>query len=321
MRDGWTMQGMMVVVAAATILVTAAAVSLFSFVYRSVLTEAFDERSVAYATAFADSTNAWLAMGDEEMMETAARFLLLGSVLYVQVVSDGEFLVDARVQAATPLDLPLLSPSPIVQTIVRKHLVGGPRYLDLIVPCGLWGTRSEMASEYVRMGIDTTSIGVRLQGMVLIASGIGIAFDALLLGIIFLFTRRARWVKMRPTLSSDQDSQNRPPQVVQVGGLCIDEASKKVSLAGREVRLTPKQYTLLSLLASDVGRVFSEAEILKVVWSESDYADSKDVKQYIYLLRRRLAEASAEGATLIVNVPGFGYKLETPLVEQDLTDC
>lgn len=321
MRDGWTMQRMMVVVAAATILVTAAAVSLFSFVYRSVLTEAFDERSVAYVTAFADSTNAWLAMGDEEMMETAARFLLLGSVLYVQVVSDGEFVVDARMQATTPLDLPLLSPSLVGQTMVRERLVGGPRYLDLIVPSGLWGTRSETVSGYVRMGIDTTSIKVRLQGMVLIASGIGIAFDALLLGIIFLFTRRTRALKMRPILSSDQDSINRPPQVIQVGGLCIDEPSKKVSLAGREVRLTPKQYTLLSLLASDVGRVFSEAEILKVVWSESDYADSKDVKQYIYLLRRRLAEANAEGGTLIVNVPGFGYKLEIPLVEQDLTDC
>jgi DNA-binding winged helix-turn-helix (wHTH) protein len=310
----------MIVVTAATILVTVIAVVLFSLVYRSVLTEAFDERSVAYATAFADSTNAWLAMGDEEMMETAARFLLLGSVLYVQVVSDGEFLVDARVQAATPLGLPLLSPSPIRQTIVRERLAGGPRYLDLITSRGPWGTRSEKVSNYVRMGIDTTSIKVRLQGMVLTASGIGIAFDALLLGIIFLFTRRARGAKTRPALSSDQGSQSRPPQVIRVGGLCIDEAAKKVSLAGREVRLTPKQYTLLSLLASDVGRVFSEAEILKVVWSESDYADSKDVKQYIYLLRRRLAEANAEGTMLIVNAPGFGYKLEIPLVEQDLTD-
>jgi DNA-binding winged helix-turn-helix (wHTH) protein len=320
MRDGWTIQRMMIVVAMVTILVTAVAVILFSLVYRSVLTETFDERSVAYAMAFADSTNAWLAMGDEEMMETAARFLLLGSVLYVQVVSDEEFLVDARVQAAAPLDLPLLSPSLVRQTIVRERLAGGPRYLDLVIPSGLWGTRRDMASKYVRMGIDTTSIGVRLQGMVLIASGIGIAFDALLLGIIFLFTRRARGVKTRSALSPDQRLHNEPPRVIQVGGLCIDEAAKKVSLTGREVRLTPKQYTLLALLASDVGRVFSEAEILKVVWSESDYADSKDVKQYIYLLRRRLAEANAEGATLIVNVPGFGYKLEIPLVEQDLTD-
>jgi len=57
----------------------------------------------------------------------------------------------------------------------------------------------------------------------------------------------------------------------------------------------------------------------KVVWSEWDYAGSEDIKQYIYLLRRRLAEANAEGATVIVNAPGFGYKLEIPLVEQNLT--
>ena len=107
--------------------------------------------------------------------------------------------------------------------------------------------------------------------------------------------------------------------MLRIGGLVIDESAKTVSLDGKSVRLTPKQYALLSLLCSDAGRVFSEEEILQVVWAESDYADSKDVKQYIYLLRQRLAEASDSGAMLVVNVPGFGYKIEYPQVEGDLT--
>ncbi len=106
----------------------------------------------------------------------------------------------------------------------------------------------------------------------------------------------------------------------QIGGLVIDESSKSVLLNGKSVRLTPKQYALLSLLASDAGRVFSEREILETVWAESDYADSKDVKQYVYLLRRRLAEASDSGGMLVVNVPGFGYKIEYSQLEGNLTD-
>ena len=77
--------------------------------------------------------------------------------------------------------------------------------------------------------------------------------------------------------------------------------------------LTPKQFALLSLLAASPGRVFSDEEIIDAVWPASAYADGKDVKQYVYLLRRRLSQTGGEGSEIIVNVPGFGYRLEPPL--------
>ena len=103
------------------------------------------------------------------------------------------------------------------------------------------------------------------------------------------------------------------------GGLRVEEATKRVSLFGQEVSLTPKQYALLSLLASEPGRVFSDREIIAAIWSESAYADSKDVKQQVYLLRRRLATVHPDGARLVANAPGFGYRLASFGVDGNVT--
>jgi len=56
--------------------------------------------------------------------------------------------------------------------------------------------------------------------------------------------------------------------------------------------------------------VFSDREILAAVWPDSRYANAKDVKQHVYLLRKRLRDAKSGGEEMIVNVPGFGYRLE-----------
>ncbi|HEC63428.1 MAG TPA: helix-turn-helix domain-containing protein, partial [Candidatus Acetothermia bacterium] len=70
--------------------------------------------------------------------------------------------------------------------------------------------------------------------------------------------------------------------------------------------------TLLRLLASSPGRVFSDQEILREVWPDSRYANSKDVKQYVYLVRQRLGKVRPGAEGMIVTVPGFGYKLVSP---------
>jgi len=318
-QDIWTTGKLMIIVSVVMVAVTALTILLLMHAYRGVLTEAFGERSAAYATVFANSAYAWLAAGDEGMMKTAASFLLLGSVLYVQVVSDGLLVVDDRKQVASLLDLSVLSNGAATGSLSRHRLDGGTPYVDLIIPQVSRSAQGEPSSEYVRMGIDASSIGVRVYGLALIASGVGAGFDGIVLGLLFLLLRRVRRESADRSIHAPKQDDGEP-RVRQIGGLLIDESSKLISLDGRSVRLTPKQYALLSLLASDAGRVFSESEILQVVWAESDYADSKDVKQYIYLLRRRLAEASDSGAMLVVNVPGFGYKLEISLVEQDLTD-
>jgi two-component system response regulator ResD len=89
--------------------------------------------------------------------------------------------------------------------------------------------------------------------------------------------------------------------------LLLDELRFKVGHA--DIDLTPKQASLLELLMEQPGRAFSDADILEHVWTMSSYANSSDVKQQIYLIRKRLRCAGLDASTILATVPGVGYKL------------
>lgn len=90
--------------------------------------------------------------------------------------------------------------------------------------------------------------------------------------------------------------------------LKIDDARKVVLLHGREISLSPKEYALISLLASKRGRVFSREEILSSLWSGDRYATPQDVQKYVYLLRKKL-EDDPSAPQIVLTVRGFGYRL------------
>lgn len=100
------------------------------------------------------------------------------------------------------------------------------------------------------------------------------------------------------------------PSVLRVGNLEIDDGLKQVKVDGRIVSLSPKEYELLKLLASEPGRVFSHQEIISEVWQNKPLISSGDVVKYIYLLREKLEENPDE-PKIILTVRGFGYKLAT----------
>jgi DNA-binding response OmpR family regulator len=95
---------------------------------------------------------------------------------------------------------------------------------------------------------------------------------------------------------------------IEVGPLVIDDKSKTVRVRGEVVSLSPKEYELLLLLASQRGRVFSDREIIDHLWPGSSFARPGDVQKYIYLLRKRI-ERDPQNPELILTVRGFGYKL------------
>ncbi|MFN4217967.1 MAG: response regulator transcription factor [Candidatus Bipolaricaulia bacterium] len=99
------------------------------------------------------------------------------------------------------------------------------------------------------------------------------------------------------------------PSITRVGDLEIDDGAKQVKIAGRTVSLSPKEYELLKLLASEPGRVFSHQEIIAEVWQNKPLITSSDVTKYIYLLREKLEE-DPDNPKYILTVRGFGYKLE-----------
>jgi DNA-binding response OmpR family regulator len=96
--------------------------------------------------------------------------------------------------------------------------------------------------------------------------------------------------------------------------LTIDDREKKITIGKRQVRLTPKEYKLFQLLASEVGRVFSTEELIEYVWPSGDRTSRGDVQQYVHLLRKKI-EIDPTHPDLIVTVQGFGYKLAIPHYE------
>ena len=100
-----------------------------------------------------------------------------------------------------------------------------------------------------------------------------------------------------------------PPAVVyNFGDLKLDLDRREVTLAGREIHLTPIEYKLLVMLAENAGRVLTHRQILERVWGETDVAMTHYVCVRVGELRKKI-EPDPHRPKLLVTAPGVGYKL------------
>lgn len=93
-----------------------------------------------------------------------------------------------------------------------------------------------------------------------------------------------------------------------VGPLVINRESHSVISYGRDVKLTPIEFDILYLLASNAGRVFSTDEIFERVWNERMYEANNTVMVHIRRLREKI-ELDSGNARIIETVWGVGYKI------------
>jgi DNA-binding response OmpR family regulator len=91
--------------------------------------------------------------------------------------------------------------------------------------------------------------------------------------------------------------------------LSINDNAKLVTLDGRKIRLSRKEYALLQFLATEPGRVFSAQEIVDHLWAGKGAAGTNDAHQYIFLLRKKV-ESNPRRPQVIKTVAGFGYRLD-----------
>ncbi len=92
-------------------------------------------------------------------------------------------------------------------------------------------------------------------------------------------------------------------------GFIIDNECHQVMVNGEQVELTPKEFELLWLLASNPGRVFTRERLIEEVWGYNFYGDTRAVDSQVKRLRRKLE--SVPGAPLYIHtVWGIGYKFE-----------
>jgi DNA-binding response OmpR family regulator len=88
-----------------------------------------------------------------------------------------------------------------------------------------------------------------------------------------------------------------------VGPLEVDSRSRRARLDGRELELTPKEFDLLALLASDPGAVVSRQRILEEVWDTHWYGHTKTIDVHVASLRKKLGDPS-----WIETVRGIGFR-------------
>jgi two-component system KDP operon response regulator KdpE len=100
------------------------------------------------------------------------------------------------------------------------------------------------------------------------------------------------------------------PLEVVAGGLKIELATKRVSLEGERVSLSPKEWKLLQELSLSAGQVVSHQRLLAAGWS-SRVTDHQYLRIYIGLLRQKL-EADASRPVHLLTEPGIGYRLAAP---------
>ena len=92
------------------------------------------------------------------------------------------------------------------------------------------------------------------------------------------------------------------------GGLRIDYARHVVEVDGKQVKLTPSEFNLLSLLAEEPERVFTRAQIMNHLWQTPHVGDPRACDVHISNLRRKI-ERDPSHPKRIVTVREFGYKL------------
>lgn len=95
--------------------------------------------------------------------------------------------------------------------------------------------------------------------------------------------------------------------VFQAGELTVDLVKRIVRVAGREVKLSPKEYDILRILVQHAGKVLTHRHLLKEVWGGS--ADVQYLRVYVRQLRQKI-EKSPDQPEYILTETGVGYRLK-----------
>jgi two-component system response regulator RegX3 len=98
-----------------------------------------------------------------------------------------------------------------------------------------------------------------------------------------------------------------PAAPAELGGLEVDARTRRAHLDGRELSLTPKEFDLLALFASDPGAVVTRQRILASVWDTNWFGPTRTIDVHVAALRKKLGSPA-----WIETVRGVGFRLIPP---------
>ena len=107
--------------------------------------------------------------------------------------------------------------------------------------------------------------------------------------------------------SMDKKEDNK--QIYKTGGLVLDDETKKVTVDGKEVKLTATEFNILKFLLKNKGKVYSITQIYENVWNEESYGAENIIAVHIRHIREKIEINPKEPRYLKV-IWGIGYKIE-----------
>lgn len=113
--------------------------------------------------------------------------------------------------------------------------------------------------------------------------------------------------RMRTALRHRMQRKAETPSL-RVGDLEVDSVRRRATRAGVEIKLTPKEFELLSFLARNAGRVVTHRQILAAVWGAAHTEDTQYLRVYIGQLRQKV-ETQPDDPQVILTEPGIGYRI------------
>jgi len=113
--------------------------------------------------------------------------------------------------------------------------------------------------------------------------------------------------RMRTALRHRMQRKAEVP-VLRVGNLEVDAVRHRATRGGAELKLTPKEFELLSFLAKHAGRVVTHRQILTAVWGPAHTEDTQYLRVYVGQLRQKV-EQHPDDPRIILTEPGIGYRI------------
>lgn len=101
---------------------------------------------------------------------------------------------------------------------------------------------------------------------------------------------------------------DKKDEILTIGNLTLNPASKQVARDGKEIKLTSKEYAVLEYLMRNPGKVLSKQTIINHVWDFDADVLPNNVELFIMFIRRKVDKPFK--TPLIHTVPGFGYTIE-----------
>ena len=108
-------------------------------------------------------------------------------------------------------------------------------------------------------------------------------------------------------ISLDESNSSAANSAIECNDLKIDAVTRRVTRGEKDISLTPKEFDILWLLASNMGEVFTKEQIYQAVWEDKYMLDSSNIMAFIRKLRKKI-EPNPDAPIYIITIWGIGYK-------------